>query len=234
MAPETQTVSFRGEQRRLKAYLARPEPGDDKLPGVVIIHEAFGLNANIRSIARRFADAGYVALAVDLFSGRNRVLCMARFMRGMLFRSFDHGAIRDLRAALGGLARQPYVDEERLGAIGFCLGGGLAIAWACTDDRLGAIAPFYGINPRPLEAVARSCPVVGSYPGKDFTARSGRKLDAKLGRQDVPRDIKIYPGAGHSFFNERGSAYDPAASEDSWGRTLAFFEEHLGRREAGS
>lgn len=234
MAPEAQTVSFQGEKRRLRGYLARPEAGEGQFPGIVIIHEAFGLNANIRDIARRFAEAGYVALAVDLFSGSNRVLCMARFMRGMLFRSFDHGAIRDLRAALGGLARQPDVDEERLGAIGFCLGGGLAIAWACTDDRLGAIAPFYGINPRPLEAVARSCPVVGSYPEKDFTARSGRKLDANLGRHDVPRDIKIYPGASHSFFNDRGSIYDPAASEDPWGRTLAFFEEHLGRREAGS
>ena len=234
MALETQTVSFRGEQRRLRAYLARPEQEGNKLPGVVIIHEAFGLNVNIRDVARRFADAGYVALAVDLFSDSSRVLCMARFMRGMLFHSLDHGAIRDLRAALDGLARQPDVDEERLGAIGFCLGGGLAIAWACTDDRLGAIAPFYGINPRPLEAASRSCPVVGSYPEKDFTARSGRKLDAKLGRHDVPRDIKIYPGAGHSFSNDRGRAHDPAASEDAWSRTLEFFEKHLGRRKPGS
>ncbi|MGB3683068.1 MAG: dienelactone hydrolase family protein [Rubrobacteraceae bacterium] len=231
MSSTTQTVSFEGEQRRLKAYLARPEAEATESPGVVIIHEAFGLNDNVKDVARRFADAGYVALAVDLFSGRNRAVCMARFMRGMLFDSLDHGALRDLRAALDGLARQPYVDEERLGAIGFCLGGGLAIAWACTDDRLGAIAPFYGMNPRPLEAVARSCPVVGSYPGKDFTAKAGRKLDAELRRHDVPHDIKIYPGARHSFFNDRGRAHDPAASEDSWRRTLAFFEKHLGRRK---
>ncbi len=200
----------------------------------MVIHEAFGLNDNIRDVSRRFADAGYVALAVDLFSGSSRALCMARFMRGMIFDSLDHGALRDLRSALDGLARQPYVDEERLGAIGFCMGGGLAIAWACTDDRLGAIAPFYGMNPRPLEAVARSCPVVGSYPEKDFTAQTGRKLDARLGRHDVPRDIKVYPGARHSFFNDRGRAHDPAASEDAWRRTLAFFGEHLGRRGQNS
>lgn len=86
------------------------------------------------------------------------------------------------------------------------------------------------MNPRPLEAVARSCPVVGSYPGKDFTARSGRRLDAKLGRHDVPHDIKAYLGVRHSFFNDRGSA----ASEDAWRRTLAFFEEHLVCRERAS
>lgn len=234
MASTAQAVSFQGEQRRLGGYLARPDVGEGPFPGVVVIHEAFGLNDNIRGIARRFADEGYVALAVDLFSGRSRAVCMARFMRGMIFDSLDHGPLRDLRSALDGLALQPYVDEERLGAIGFCMGGGLTIAWACTDDRLGAIAPFYGMNPRPLEAVARSCPVVGSYPEKDFTARAGRKLNEKLNRHDIPRDIKIYPGANHSFFNDQGRAYDPAASEDSWRRTLEFFGEHIGRREQNS
>jgi carboxymethylenebutenolidase len=108
------------------------------------------------------------------------------------------------------------------------MGGGFAIAWACTDDRLKAIAPYYGTNPRPLPAVARSCPVVGSYPERDFTARSARKLEAELERHGVPHDVKIYPGALHSFFNDRGRTYDPAASEDSWRRTLAFFREHIG------
>ena len=70
-----------------------------------------------------------------------------------------------------------------------------AIVWACTDQRLKAIAPFYGTNPRPLDAVARICPVVGSYPGRDFTARSGRRLEAALQRYGVPHDIKVYPGA---------------------------------------
>lgn len=223
----TQTVTFDSGGERLIGFLARPE-GAGPFPSVVVIHEIFGLNDNMRDVARRFAEEGYAAFAVDLFSGRNRALCMARFMAGMLRGAPDRFGIKDLKAALGVLAEQPYVDAGRVGAIGFCLGGGFAIAWACTDDRLKAVAPFYGVNPRPLEAVARSCPVVGSYPEKDFTARSGRRLDAELERHGVERDIKVYPGARHSFFNDRGRAYDPVAAEDSWRRTLAFFRDKIG------
>jgi carboxymethylenebutenolidase len=221
-----QMVSFQSGDERLEAYLARPD-GDGPFPGVVVIHEAFGLNENIKDISDRFAGEGYVALAVDLFSGRNRAICMARLIGGALRGSPDRFGVRDLKRSLGVLAEQPYVDERRLGAIGFCMGGGFAIAWACADDRLKAIAPYYGANPRPLSAVARSCPVVGSYPEKDFTARSARKLEAELERHNIAHDIKIYAGARHSFFNDRGRTYDPAASEDSWRRTLAFFEEYL-------
>ena len=221
-----QFVSFLGERQRLRGYLAWPE-GDSTFPGVVIIHEAFGLNDNMREITRRFADAGYAAFAVDLFAGRSRAVCMARFIGGMLRGAPERFGVGDLKAALSVLAEQPSVEEDRIGAIGFCMGGGLAVAWACTDDRLGAIAPFYGVNPRPLTAVSRSCPVVGSYPEKDFTARSGRKLDTELQRLGIPRDIKVYEGTRHSFFNDTGRTYDPAAAEDAWLRTLAFFEEHL-------
>jgi len=222
----SQMVSFQAGDERLEAYLARPE-GEGPFPGVVVIHEALGLNDNIKDVAWRFADEGYVAFAVDLFANRNRAVCMARIMGGMLRGSPDRFGVPDLKAALAVLAEQPSVDSERLGAIGFCMGGGFAIAWACTDDRLKAVAPYYGFNPRPLSAVARSCPVVGSYPEKDFTARSARKLDAELDRQRIPHDVKIYPGARHSFFNDRGRTYDPTASEDSWRRTLAFFGKHL-------
>ena len=229
--PTTQTVSFRGERQRLRAYLARPTgPGDGPFPGVVIIHEAAGLNENIQEISRRFADAGYAALAVDLFSGRSRAVCMARFMGGMLRGTPERFGIGDLKAALSVLAEQPSIDGGRIGAVGFCMGGSFAIAWACADDRLRAIAPFYGVNPRPLTAVARSCPVVGSYPERDFTARSGRKLDAELERHDIPRDMKVYEGTRHSFFNDTGRTYDPTAAEDAWLRTLAFFEEHVAGR----
>ena len=225
--PTTRMVSFRSGDENLEAYLAQPE-GEGPLPGVVIIHEIFGLNDNIKSIANRFADEGYVALAVDLFAGRNRAVCMARFMGGMMLKPLDHGGIQDLKIALSVLAKRPGVDGTRLGAIGFCMGGGFAIAWACTDERLRVVAPFYGMNPRPLDAVSRACPVVGSYPEKDFTARAGRKLEAALERHSIPHDIKIYPGARHSFFNDESRNYDPVASEDSWRRTLAFFKEHIG------
>ncbi|HZK73744.1 MAG TPA: dienelactone hydrolase family protein [Clostridia bacterium] len=208
-------------------YMAMPDtPGPH--PGVVVIHEAYGLNENIKDITGRFADQGYVALAVDLFSGRNRAVCMARYMGGMLIGSVERYGIADLKKALTHLSGLPEVDPERVGAIGFCMGGGFAIAWACSDKRLKAIAPFYGANPRPLNAVERACPVVGSYPEKDFTAGAGRALDAELDRYGIEHEIKIYPGAGHSFFNDRGRAYNESAAADSWTRVLGFFKEHLG------
>lgn len=223
--PTTQTVSFPSASGQLFGYFARPE-GAGPFPGVVVIHEAFGLNDDIRAITRRFTEVGYAALAVDLFGGRSRVLCMFRLLGGMLFNSLEHGGIRDLRAALDFLANQPGLDNHRLGAIGFCMGGGLAIAWACTDDRLAAIAPFYSMNPRPLEAVKRACPVVGSYPEKDFTAGAGRKLEEKLSEYKIPHDIKIYPGAHHSFFTA-GRSHDEAAAQDAWNRVLSFFAQHI-------
>jgi carboxymethylenebutenolidase len=195
-------------------------------PGVVVIHEAFGLNDNIRDITRRFAGEGYVALAVDLFTDHSRAICMAQLMGSMLT-GREPSAIADLMAAMDYLVTQPEVDPDRVGAIGFCMGGGFAIAWGRRDRRLRAIAPFYGTNPRPVEAIRRMCPVVGSYPGKDFTARAGRKLDARVAQLGVARDIKVYPGARHSFFNDTSRAYDADASADAWRRTLQFFAEHV-------
>src|SRR5438445_7533589 len=155
-------------------YLALPD-GDGPHPGVVVIHEAYGLNDHIKDITRRFADAGYAALAVDLFTGRNRAVCMSRYMAGMLIGSVNRYGIDDLKSGLTFLAKLTDVDAQRMGAIGFCMGGGFAIAWACTDSRLKAIAPFYAATPRPLDVVRRLCPVVGSYPEQDFTARAGRR-----------------------------------------------------------
>jgi len=227
MALAAQSVSFPFGTTQLEGYLARPE-GDGPFPGVVVIHEIFGLNENIRDIARRFAGVGYVALGVDLFAGRNRAVCMFRFIGEQLFKPLDNNSIRELKTALTFLAEQPGVDNARLGTIGFCMGGSFAIAWACNDDRLKVIAPYYARNPRPLEAIARLCPVVGSYPSGDFTTAAGQKLDVELDRYNIPHDIKIYPGARHSFFNDKGPTYDAAAAQDSWQRVMSFFKEHIG------
>jgi len=207
-------------------HLALPD-GPGPHPGVVVIHEAYGLNDNIKDITRRFADNGYAALAVDLFTDRNRAICMARYMTGMLIGSVHRPGIDDLKSALTYLAAMREVDPHRVGAIGFCMGGGFAVAWACADDRLKAIAPFYASNPRPIEVVKRMCPVVGSYPEKDFTASAGRALDTALDKYAIDHDIKIYPGASHSFFNAQGRAYNKSAAQDSWDRVMAFFGKHL-------
>jgi carboxymethylenebutenolidase len=232
-----QSITFPLGTSARGGYLARPR-GSGPFPGVVVIHEIGGLNENMRDIARRFAGEGYAALAVDLFAGRNRAVCTARIMYALLVTPLQNSSLNELKAALAHLGEQPEVDGERLGAVGFCMGGGFAIAWACTDPRLKAIAPFYGTNPRPLEAVRRACPVVGSYPERDFTAGQGRKLEAALERYGIPHDIKVYPGARHTFFNDRGARYDAAASSDAWRRVLAFFGERIGapssRREGGA
>jgi len=223
---ETREISI--SELRGGGFLALPD-GDGPHPGVVVIHEASGLNENIRDITRRLAGEGYAALAVDLFNGRNRAICMARYMAGMLMGSVNRYGIDDLRAALTLLAKHPEVDALRLGAIGFCMGGGFAIAWACTDSRLKAIAPFYGANPRPLEVVKRLCPVVGSYPERDFTASAGRNLDRALARHGIEHDIKIYPETWHFFFNDQNGAYDKDAAADAWRRLLRFFGERIGK-----
>jgi carboxymethylenebutenolidase len=152
---------------------------------------------------------------------------MARYMTGMLIGSVERAGISDLKAALTHLAAMPDVEPRRIGAIGFCMGGGFAIAWACTDDRLKAIAVLYAANPRPIDLVKRACPIVGSYPEKDFTAGAGRALDQALDKYEIDHDIKIYPGANHSFFNAHGRVYNQAAAKDSWDRVMAFFGKHL-------
>ena len=227
MPIDEREVTFAASEITLHAFLTFPE-GAGPFPAVVVVHEGFGLTEHIRTVARRLSAEGYVAMAVDLFTGRNRAMCMLRFLGGMMANSLAHVGIQDLKAALGFLSQQPGVDPNRLGAIGFCMGGGFAVAWACTDERLKVIAPFYGLAPRPLDAMARSCPVVGSYPAPDITTRSARKLKAALDVVQVPHDIKIYEGARHSFFDDsKASRFHPEAATDAWRRTLAFFSERI-------
>ena len=208
------------------SYLVLPD-GAGPHPGVVVVHEAFGLNDNIRGICQRFAAEGYAALGVDLFEGRNRAVCMARMFAGALAGNLDHYGVPALRAALGQLAGHPEVDAARIGAVGFCLGGSIVLTWACTDNRLTAIAPFYGTAPRPRRAIRRLCPVVGSWPGKDITTKAARVLETELTAAGTAHDLKVYPGTRHSFFNDRLPVYNPAAAADSWQRVMTFFAEHV-------
>jgi carboxymethylenebutenolidase len=213
-------------RRALRGYLVHAD-GTEVAPGVVVIHEIFGLNENIRSIADRFGEAGYSALAVDLFSGGIQPLCLLRIFYGLLLRPFANGTLAELQDALQFLKNDPGVDPDRVGVIGFCMGGSYALQLACVKNGPRVASVFYGQNPRPLDAVARACPIVGSYPEPDFTAGQARSLEKALIRHSVPHDIKIYSGARHSFFNDASARYDAEASADAWGRTLAFFNEYL-------
>jgi len=224
--------------RPMRAALALP-PVTAPRPAVIVIHEIFGLNDDIRRITGRFADLGYVALAPDLYdTGGRRALCIARVMLSL--RRKDGAAFADLDAARAWLATRPEVDPARTGVVGFCIGGGFALLYAVRAP-LGAAGAFYGEVPKSADELRGVCPVVAGYGGRDriFVAQ-GRRLETHLATLGVPHDVRIYPQAGHSFMSRHTGllatvsawgpmavGYDPAAEADTWARIAAFFARHL-------
>ena len=227
---QTSTVSVPRANGKgvMESYFARPaERGAALFPGLVVIHEIFGLNDNIRGIGHRFVEQGYAALAVDLFSNRNRAICMLQLIHGMLIRPFHNHMLSDLHSTIAFLQKQPGVDANRMGVVGFCMGGAFALQLAVTDKGMRAASAFYGAVPKPLEASAQSCPILGSYPVKDFSAAGARELDAALEKYSIPHDIKFYENTLHSFFNRPRTPMEEQAAKDAWQRMLSFFERHL-------
>ena len=226
---DTQVVSIPHPEkngRTFNGYLAMPQNARN-VPGVLVLHEAYGVNENIRDITERFAREGYAALAADLLSDGNRAVCLFRAFYGLLAVPLNNGTARNVRAAFAYLQTLDSVDAKRVGAIGFCMGGSYAIQLACLDNRVRAISVASAQNPKPQDALARACPLVGSYAEKDFTTNAGRQLDALLDGYNIPHDIKIYPNGIHSLFNDRAKNYDPQVAADAWQRTLKFFEQHM-------
>src|ERR1043165_1338875 len=118
----TESVPRANDKGIMESFFVKPEsPG--LFPGLVVIHEIFGLNDNIRTIATRFAEQGYAALAVDMFSNRNRTICMMQLIHGMLFRPLTNAMLSDLQSTMTFLRQQPGVDPNRTGVVGFCMGG---------------------------------------------------------------------------------------------------------------
>jgi carboxymethylenebutenolidase len=207
---------------------------------VVVIHEIFGLNDDIRRITGRIAELGYVALAPDLFdTGGPRAICVLRAM--LAFRRRDAAACGDLDAARRWLAARPEVDPARTGVVGFCFGGGFALLWA-VNAPLGAAGVFYGEVPKSAEELRGVCPVVGGFGGRDrIFAPHGQRLEAHLAQLGVPHDVRVYPEAGHSFMSAHTGllatlgawgpmavGFDLAAEADSWARLEVFFRTYLG------
>ena len=220
----------------VKAHLAVPPVGTGPWPGVVVLHESFGLNDDIRQQADRLAAAGYLALAPDLFSAGGAWRCLRATFRAAMA---GHGkAFDDIVAARTWLSARDDCSG-RIGVIGFCLGGGFALLTA--SRGFDASAPNYAHLPKDLDgALEGACPVVASYGGKDKTLRgTAATLDGALARAGVERDVREYPGAGHSFLNRHdlgpggailrvaGIGYHEPSAEDAWGRILRFFEAHL-------
>ena len=218
------------------AYLAVPFGSPGPWPGVVVIHEAFGLNADIRGHADRLAALGYLSLAPDLNGGKSWLRCI----RGM-FRQLRAGsgpAFDVLDACRGWLAEREDCTGKT-GVIGFCMGGGFALLCAPRGEYAAA-AVNYGEVPADAETVlAGSCPVVANYGGRDpMGTANPERLDAALTALGVPHDVKVYPEAGHSFMSPKPAPmapltalarlkYDKEAAEDAWQRIFAFFGTYL-------
>jgi len=238
--PAASDVSFPAATGRpMRAALALPTLAG-KRPGMIVIHEIFGLNDDIRRITGRFADLGYVALAPDLFdTGGVRALCVLRTFQAL--RRGDGPAFADLEAARTWLAAVPEVDPARTGVVGFCMGGGFALLYAVRAP-LGAAGVFYGQVPATAAALRGVCPVVAGYGGKDkLFAAHGRRLESHLRELGVSHDVRMYPEAGHSFMSPHTGVmatlgawgpmavgFDPQAEADSWTRMASFFHRHLG------
>lgn len=227
-------------KREIPASLALPESGTAPWPGVVVLHEAFGLTADIRRITRRFADSGYAAVAPDLFAGLGPMpICMVRTF--LALRRGGGRALEVIEASRTWLAERPEVDVSRIGVAGFCMGGGFALLMG-TTSTIGVTATFYGDVPDGAGDLEGICPVIASYGGRDrLFAKQGRSLKRLLDELGVSNDVKVYDGAGHSFMSHHSgliarlgalsplrTGYNESAAEDAWSRMLSFFADHLG------
>ena len=239
----TQSVRIPTGDGDLSAFLARPDSSDSPdspRPGVLVLHELFGLNDDIRRITRRFADNGYVALAPDLYSVGPplRPLCIRRTMRAL--NSGSGRAFDDIEASRQWLADRADVDESRLAVVGFCLGGGFAILHAARSP-IGAAADFYGAVPRDPQELEGICPVFGAYGEHDraFLGQADR-LRSHLDQLGVDHEVTVFPDAGHSFMSQHSgvqsllvrfapmtAGYHEPSAEAAWTAMLDFFDRHL-------
>jgi carboxymethylenebutenolidase len=219
----------------LRAYLAVPPVGEGPWPGVVVIHDAFGLTTIAREHADRLATAGYLALVPDLYTRGGFARCVRATFSALL--SGEGAAYADLDAARRFLAGHA-TCTGRVGVIGFCMGGGFALMTA--HRGYAAAAPNYGRLPQDLSVLDGACPIVASYGGKDRGLQGeAARLGAALVERRIPHDVKEYPNAGHSFLDRfdsgpftpllkvAGMGYHHPSAEDAWRRILRFFAEYL-------
>ncbi len=227
---ESTTVKYPGEGVTLEGYLSRPR-GTGPYPAVIVIHENRGLNDHIRDVARRLASQDYVALAVDLLSRQGGTGSMADpdAARAAFRNVSDDDVLRDLNSAYNYLQSHAMVRQGQTGVIGFCWGGQRSFLYATANPNLKAAVVFYGTTP-PEDAMAKiQAPVLANYGETDqrITSRVP-ETEAAMRRLGKRYDFRIYPGAGHAFFNDTGDRYDEAAAADAWNRTLEFFKKNLG------
>lgn len=238
MSATLSEVSIPTSDTDLVGVLGLPE-GAGPWPAVVMVHEVFGIEENMRLQIERLASAGYLVLMPDLFSRGGMRKCL-----NATFRALTEGrgqAFDDVEAAKQMLIARPDCTGK-VGVIGFCMGGGFALQLA--NRGFEASAVNYGMMPKDLDAaLAGACPIVGSYGGRDLSLRkAASKMENALTKAGIPHDIKEYPLANHAFMNPGaagplairpfmqkvvGFKPYPEEAKDAWMRIENFFAEHL-------
>ena len=218
-------VEFQTNGTKTVGYLATSASG--KGPGIIVIQEWWGLVGHIKRVCDRFATEGFTALAPDMYHGRT---ASEPDEAGKLFMALNIAqAEKDLRGAAAYLAG--HSSTKKLGAVGFCMGGQLAVFAATLNPSVGACVNFYGIHPNVKPDYAKlSGPVLGLFAEKDgfVTPQVAKDTDAAIKKAGKRSEINIYPGVDHAFFNdERADVYNKAAAADAWKRTLTFFRQYL-------
>lgn len=227
----TREVEYMVDGQTVRGFEARPAAAavDAKLPSIILVHEWWGLNDNVRMMARRLAGEGYRAFAVDMYHGRvAQNPQQARALVEEVMRDTDRGMAHLMTAAMH---LEQATGADRIGIIGWCFGGGWALAGGLEmPDRIDATAMYYGRVVTDRDQLARlGGPLLGIFGAEDngIPVAQVRQMESTLRELGKDVTIQVYEGAGHAFANPSGQSYRPEAAEDAWRRTLAFFGEHL-------
>ena len=222
-----QMVGFSSNGATTDGYLAIPEKGSG--PGVIVIQEWWGLVDHIKNVCDRFANEGYVALAPDMYHGKTTT-SPDEAGKLMMALQIDQ-AEKDLRGAIQYLLNNDGTKSDRVGTVGFCMGGALSLYAASKNEQVGACVVFYGIHPNVKPDLPNlKAPVLGIYAEKDKSTppEAVRDLEQQLMALGKSVEMHIYPETDHAFFNDtRPGVYNRRAAEDAWRRTIEFFAKNL-------
>jgi carboxymethylenebutenolidase len=220
-------VAYPGQSRDVKGYLAKPAAGGEN-GAVVVIHENRGLNAHIEDVARRVAVAGFLALAPDLLSPAGGTPADEDKARDLIGKLDPAATVQNLVAAVAWLRKHPD-GNGKVGAVGFCWGGGMTNQLAVNDPTLDAAVAYYGPQPDAASAARIKAPLLLHYGALDDRIDAGiPAYKAALDQAGVSYKVYMYEGANHAFNNDTSAArYNPAAAKLAWDRTVAFLTEKL-------